>query len=200
MRISSPPITHPDFYGIDTPDQDKLLAAHRTLEEMREFIGADSLEFLSVDGIYKAMGYRRPRQRPSPIHRPLLHRRISDAPQGPRRPAAAEAALLPRRGRLTAKRLKDRIALITGASRGIGRASRRNSRRRARMFCCSPATARPWNGSTTRSGPPAARPRSFRSISPTANPSTRSAPRSMSASAGSTCWSAMPPYSGASRP
>jgi amidophosphoribosyltransferase len=57
MRISSPPITHPDFYGIDTPDQDKLLAAHRTLEEMRAFIGADSLAFLSVDGIYKAMGY-----------------------------------------------------------------------------------------------------------------------------------------------
>ena len=57
MRISSPPITHPDFYGIDTPDQDKLLAAHRTLEEMRQFIGADSLAFLSVAGIYRAMGY-----------------------------------------------------------------------------------------------------------------------------------------------
>jgi amidophosphoribosyltransferase len=57
MRISSPPITHPDFYGIDTPDQDKLLAATRNLEEMRRFIGADSLEFLSVDGIYRAMGY-----------------------------------------------------------------------------------------------------------------------------------------------
>ena len=57
MRISSPPITHPDFYGIDTPDQDKLLAAHRSLEEMRTFIGADSLQFLSVDGIYKAMGF-----------------------------------------------------------------------------------------------------------------------------------------------
>jgi amidophosphoribosyltransferase len=57
MRVSSPPITHPDFYGIDTPDQDKLLAAHRSLEEMRAFIGADSLAFLSVEGIYKAMGY-----------------------------------------------------------------------------------------------------------------------------------------------
>jgi amidophosphoribosyltransferase len=57
MRISSPPITHPDFYGIDTPDQEKLLAATKTLEEMREFIGADSLEFLSVHGIYRAMGY-----------------------------------------------------------------------------------------------------------------------------------------------
>ena len=57
MRISSPPITHPDFYGIDTPDQDKLLAATKTLEEMRTYMGADSLAFLSVEGIYKAMGY-----------------------------------------------------------------------------------------------------------------------------------------------
>jgi amidophosphoribosyltransferase len=57
MRISSPPITHPDFYGIDTPDQDKLLAATKTLEEMRAYMGADTLAFLSVEGIYKAMGY-----------------------------------------------------------------------------------------------------------------------------------------------
>jgi len=57
MRISSPPIRHPDFYGIDTPDQDKLLAATKSLEEMRVYIGADSLAFLSVEGIYKAMGY-----------------------------------------------------------------------------------------------------------------------------------------------
>ena len=57
MRISSPPITHPDFYGIDTPDQEKLLAANRTLDEMRTFMGADSLAFISVDGIYRAMGF-----------------------------------------------------------------------------------------------------------------------------------------------
>jgi amidophosphoribosyltransferase len=57
FRIASPPITHPDYYGIDTPDSDKLLAATHTLEEMRQFIGADSLAFLSVDGIYRAMGY-----------------------------------------------------------------------------------------------------------------------------------------------
>jgi amidophosphoribosyltransferase len=56
FRISSPPITHPDYYGIDTPVREKLLAATHTLEEMRELIGADSLAFLSVDGIYKAMG------------------------------------------------------------------------------------------------------------------------------------------------
>jgi amidophosphoribosyltransferase len=57
FRISSPPITHPDYYGIDTPERDKLLAATHSLEEMRAFIGADSLAFLSVDGIYKAMGH-----------------------------------------------------------------------------------------------------------------------------------------------
>ena len=56
FRISSPPITHPDYYGIDTPERDKLLAATHDLEGMRQFIGADSLAFLSVDGIYKAMG------------------------------------------------------------------------------------------------------------------------------------------------
>ncbi len=57
FRISSPPITHPDYYGIDTPDRDKLLAANMDLEAMRQYIGADSLAFLSVDGIYRAMGY-----------------------------------------------------------------------------------------------------------------------------------------------
>jgi amidophosphoribosyltransferase len=57
MRIASPPITHSDYYGIDTPERDKLLAATHDLEGMRQFIGADSLAFLSVDGIYRAMGH-----------------------------------------------------------------------------------------------------------------------------------------------
>jgi amidophosphoribosyltransferase len=56
MRIASPPITHSDYYGIDTPERDKLLAATHDLESMRQFIGADSLAFLSVGGIYRAMG------------------------------------------------------------------------------------------------------------------------------------------------
>lgn len=56
MRISSPPITHPDFYGIDTPRIQELLAATKTVEEMRAFMGADSLAFLSVEGIYRALG------------------------------------------------------------------------------------------------------------------------------------------------
>ena len=59
FRISSPPITHPDYYGIDTPEKNKLLAATHSLEEMRRFIGCDTLAFLSVEGIYKAMGYEK---------------------------------------------------------------------------------------------------------------------------------------------
>jgi amidophosphoribosyltransferase len=57
MRIASPPITHPDYYGIDTPDKVDLLAANNDLEGMRAFLGADSLAFLSVDGIYRAVGH-----------------------------------------------------------------------------------------------------------------------------------------------
>jgi amidophosphoribosyltransferase len=59
MRIASPPITHSDYYGIDTPERDKLLAANHDVEGMRAFIGADSLAFLSVEGIYRAMGHAR---------------------------------------------------------------------------------------------------------------------------------------------
>jgi amidophosphoribosyltransferase len=57
LRIASPPITHPDFYGIDTPRTKDLLAANMTIEEMREFMGATTLAFISVDGIYRAAGY-----------------------------------------------------------------------------------------------------------------------------------------------
>ena len=56
MRIASPPITHPCYYGIDTPDRTKLLAATKSLEEMTSFMGADSLGFLTIDGLYRAMG------------------------------------------------------------------------------------------------------------------------------------------------
>ena len=89
LRVSSPPITHPDFYGIDTPDRDKLLAARMDLEEMRRFMGADSLAFLSVDGIYRAMGYARRDNPHAAVHRSLFHRRLSDPPD---RPPASPAA------------------------------------------------------------------------------------------------------------
>jgi amidophosphoribosyltransferase len=56
MRISSPPTTHPCFYGIDTPKQEDLLAAHKNVDEIAKHIGVDSLAFISMDGLYRAVG------------------------------------------------------------------------------------------------------------------------------------------------
>jgi amidophosphoribosyltransferase len=56
MRIAAPPTTDPCFYGIDTPDKDKLLASRYDVAGMAKFIGVDSLAFLSIDGLYRAMG------------------------------------------------------------------------------------------------------------------------------------------------
>ncbi len=56
MRVSSPPTTHSCFYGIDTPRREKLLAFHYDLADMARFIGVDSLAFVSIDGLYRAMG------------------------------------------------------------------------------------------------------------------------------------------------
>jgi len=55
MRISSPPTTHSCFYGIDTPERAKLLAARNTVAEMARLIGVDSLAFISIDGLYRAV-------------------------------------------------------------------------------------------------------------------------------------------------
>ena len=68
MRIAAPPITHPDFYGIDTPVQEQLLASNNNLQEMCAYIGADSLAFLSVDGLYKAMGHKNGRDPKNPAY------------------------------------------------------------------------------------------------------------------------------------
>jgi amidophosphoribosyltransferase len=56
LRSASPQILFPDFYGIDMPERAQLLAANKTLEEMREMLEVDSLGFLSIDGLYQAMG------------------------------------------------------------------------------------------------------------------------------------------------
>ncbi len=56
MCISSPPITHPCYYGIDTSVRKELIAATKSVEEIREFIGADSLHFLSLEGLKKCTG------------------------------------------------------------------------------------------------------------------------------------------------
>ena len=56
MRIASPPTTHSCFYGVDTPEREKLLAARMSIDEMAKLIGVDSLAFVSMDGLYRAMG------------------------------------------------------------------------------------------------------------------------------------------------
>ena len=56
FRIASPPTIWPDFYGVDTPNRDELLAATMTEEEMREFLGVTSLKFVSINGLYRAVG------------------------------------------------------------------------------------------------------------------------------------------------
>ncbi|MBF0144300.1 MAG: amidophosphoribosyltransferase [Magnetococcales bacterium] len=58
VRIASPPTTHPCFYGIDTPNRQELLASNHTVEEMRQYITADSLAFLSLEGLYRAVNGR----------------------------------------------------------------------------------------------------------------------------------------------
>ncbi|RVT98772.1 amidophosphoribosyltransferase [Rhodovarius crocodyli] len=59
MRISSPPTTHSCFYGIDTPSRRQLLAAQHDVQEMAKLIGVDSLAFISLDGLYRALGHAR---------------------------------------------------------------------------------------------------------------------------------------------
>jgi amidophosphoribosyltransferase len=54
MRIASPPTIDPCFYGVDTPEKDKLIAAHNSVDELAKIIGVDSLGFISVDGLYLA--------------------------------------------------------------------------------------------------------------------------------------------------
>ena len=57
MRISSPPTVGPCHYGIDTPSRDELIASSQSVDEIRKFVGADSLGYLSLDGLHAAVGH-----------------------------------------------------------------------------------------------------------------------------------------------
>lgn len=59
LRIASPPIKYPDYYGVDTPNQNELLASKLDTEGMRKYINATTLQFLSIEGLYKSMGYEK---------------------------------------------------------------------------------------------------------------------------------------------
>ena len=64
MRIASPPTRYSCFYGVDTPERAKLLAAQMSVEAMADYINADSLAFISIDGLYRALGDNRDAQQP----------------------------------------------------------------------------------------------------------------------------------------
>jgi amidophosphoribosyltransferase len=66
FRIASPPTAWPCFYGVDTPERSKLLAATMSEDEMRDWIGVDSLKFVSLDGLYRAAGETAGRNAESP--------------------------------------------------------------------------------------------------------------------------------------
>ena len=66
LRIASPPTTHPCFYGVDTPDQDKLIASRLSPEEIAAEVGADSVAFISMDGLYKALDVTEGRNKDAP--------------------------------------------------------------------------------------------------------------------------------------
>jgi amidophosphoribosyltransferase len=61
VRIASPPYRHPCFYGIDTANQNELIASKLSIEEIRQYIGADSLGYLSLSGLVKAVGVKKDR-------------------------------------------------------------------------------------------------------------------------------------------
>ncbi|KIT16150.1 amidophosphoribosyltransferase [Jannaschia aquimarina] len=66
FRIASPPTAWPCFYGVDTPQREKLLAATMSADEMREHLGVDSLKFITLDGLYRAVGEARGRDPNAP--------------------------------------------------------------------------------------------------------------------------------------
>jgi amidophosphoribosyltransferase len=55
MRVSSPPTTNPCYYGIDTPDKHELIASKYSIDEIAAYIGVDSLAYLSIEGLYRAV-------------------------------------------------------------------------------------------------------------------------------------------------
>ena len=124
MRIASPPTMSSCFYGVDTPEKAKLLASRMTIEEMAEFIRVD---FLGLPVDRRSLPGRAgagAQQRCAAVLRRLLHRRLSDPPDRPRRRRQRPHAFAARQQRMRHSYMTDaRRAgppLVTGASRGIG--------------------------------------------------------------------------------
>ncbi len=136
VRISSPPVVSPCFYGIDFPDEDELAAARRTVEEVRQLIGATSLHYLSVDGMQAATtapgGLGLPR---------LLHARLPDS-------RAAESREAPLRA---GARVGEPVRPAPASGGSGPPASRRAGRAPARSAPGAPLPPAPCAGRATRS-------------------------------------------------
>ena len=127
LRISCPPTVSPCFYGVDTPTRSELIASNHTVEEIRRFVEADSLGYLSLASLRKAVARRAPR-----ILLRLLHGRLSDRP-GEHRGAdrgPAEAAVRGGEFDLTAE--TRRIRRIRGENKA------QKARAFPRIFCAKP--------------------------------------------------------------
>jgi amidophosphoribosyltransferase len=74
LRISCPPTISPCFYGVDTPSKKELIAANKSLEEIRQFIEADSLAYLSLDGLLKACETKKSRATAPHVIRAIIPR------------------------------------------------------------------------------------------------------------------------------
>ena len=135
MRIASPPTMHSCFYGVNTPKREKLLAAMKSVQQMCDYIQADSLAFISIDGLYRAVG-EESRQDIQPQYcdacftgaypTPLTDQDEKEQPD--QLTLLNESAPTREMNRHSRKKsadmsLKDQLALVTGASRGIGAAT-----------------------------------------------------------------------------
>ena len=94
-RIASPPTTWPCFYGVDTPQREKLLAATMSEEEIREHLQVASLKFISLDGLYRACGQESGRDAASPAYCDACFSGDYPVKPPPSRPAAPGAGTAP---------------------------------------------------------------------------------------------------------
>ena len=111
FRVGSPPVTHPCFYGIDTPSRRELIGALKTVDEIRDYLGVDSLGYLSLEGLLAC------EREPDALLPRLLHRTATRSPVDPTAGKLAIEQLAPRRRR----------RLETHGSRGARPRARRST-------------------------------------------------------------------------
>lgn len=89
VRIASPPTVSPCYYGVDTPQKSQLIAAHYSVEEIRQFIGADTLAYLSIEGMFEGLSFDRDKhcaacfdqKYPTPLFNEVIQNTNSKSPE-----------------------------------------------------------------------------------------------------------------------